>query len=80
MSAIIGTPPLRDPAGNSWSEPWRNWFTQAQAILFAAQQSGTTALRPTKGLYPGRTYFDTTLVIPIWYDGAQWIDATGAPA
>jgi hypothetical protein len=43
-------------------------------------ESGTTADRPTKLLFDGRTYFDTTLTKPIWYDetGAQWVDATGA--
>lgn len=28
----------------------------------------------------GLTLFDTTLGQPIWWDGAQWVDATGAPA
>lgn len=38
--------------------------------------SGDTASRtPTPVL--GQTYFDTTLGIPIWYDGTNWIDATG---
>ena len=65
----------------SWPKPWATWFNQAYNILFAAQQSGTTANRPTKNLWPGRTYYDTTLAIPIWYDaaGGVWIDATGTP-
>jgi len=83
--SIIGTPPLRDPAGNSWTEPWRNWFTQAQTILFAAQQSGPTAERPTKNLYPGRPYFDTTLGAagkPIWVNktATGWVLADGTAA
>lgn len=37
----------------------------------------TTAARPT-GIPAGTHIFDTTLVKPIWYDGAVWKDATGA--
>jgi hypothetical protein len=40
--------------------------------------SGTTASRPTIRLLVGQFYFDTTLGIPIWYDGTNWVDATGA--
>lgn len=44
-----------------------------------AVHSGATADRPTGGnrfLY--LNYFDTDLGIPIWWDGTNWIDATGA--
>jgi hypothetical protein len=58
-----------------------SWFTQVFNICFAVSQSGTTANRPTSNLWPGRTYYDTTLAIPIWYDAVAqvWIDATGTP-
>lgn len=39
--------------------------------------AGTTAERPT-GRAVGTMYFDTTLGKPIWYNGADWVDATGA--
>lgn len=39
----------------------------------------TTANRPTT-VSTGFMYFDTTLGQPIWWDGAQWVDATGATA
>ena len=39
--------------------------------------AGTTANRPTERLEVGQYYFDTTLGIPIWYDGTDWVDATG---
>jgi len=35
-----------------------------------------TASRPPMPV-TGQRYFDTTLGIPIWYDGSNWIDATG---
>lgn len=38
----------------------------------------TTANRPTDGLFSGLQWFDTTLGKPIWYDGTNWVDATGA--
>jgi hypothetical protein len=39
--------------------------------------SGPTADRPTTNLFVGDYYFDTTLNLPIWYDGTDWIDAAG---
>ena len=48
-------------------------FTQNVTI----PASGLTADRPTERLEVGQYYFDTTLGIPIWYDGTNWVDATG---
>jgi hypothetical protein len=39
--------------------------------------TGTTAQRPVTGLVPGLQYYDTTLGIPIWYNGAVWKNASG---
>lgn len=39
--------------------------------------SGTTADRPTLQLQIGQSYFDTTLGIPIWYNGTVWKNASG---
>ncbi len=39
--------------------------------------SGDTASRPTI-LTTGQPYFDTTLGYNIWWNGAAWVDATGA--
>lgn len=46
--------------------------------ILATPQSGATADRPTTNLVIGDYYFDTTLGIPIWYDGSGWVDATGS--
>lgn len=62
------------------SATWRNFFSAVAAVLTGLTQSGATAGRPTAFLWVGRPYFDTDLVIPIWYDGTQWVDATGTPA
>jgi hypothetical protein len=39
--------------------------------------SGTTANRPTLQLQIGQPYYDTTLQIPIWYNGTVWKNASG---
>lgn len=40
-------------------------------------QSGDTLSRPSTP-NAGQIYFDTDLGIPIWYNGTNWVDATGA--
>lgn len=57
----------------------RIYFNNLDAFLTAIStpQNGTTANRPTQNLQVGQFYFDTTLGIPIWYDGTDWVDATG---
>ena len=41
------------------------------------KESGLAVDRPTKNLYIGRRYFDTTRGQAIWYDGTGWVIATG---
>jgi hypothetical protein len=60
-----------------WTAPLANWFARAWEILAAVEQSGTTANRPTANRWTGRTYFDTTLGRPIWWNGTDWIRADG---
>lgn len=93
MSVINNAPTQRDldvvdhPNGKvaTWGKAWSSWFTQAFQILFAVQESGTTALRPTTNLWPGRPYFDTSLGAhgkPIFVDkaGTGWVLADGTVA
>lgn len=44
---------------------------------YVRRQGGETAARPLSPL-TYEMYFDTDLGLPIWYDGADWVDATGA--
>lgn len=60
------------------TRPWFPWFRKVTDTCNSVRQSGTTAQRPTSGLWIGRPYFDTTLGKPIWYEGPGWVDATGA--
>jgi hypothetical protein len=50
-------------------------------VTIAESSGGTTAHRPASP-FLGQMYFDTTIAtpIPIWWDGAQWVDSAGAPA
>lgn len=55
--------------GGTWST-WRGIHDN---------RSGTTAQRSTVSPSPeiGQNYFDTTLGKPIWFNGTNWVDATG---
>ncbi len=48
------------------NQGWRNFFQAVFNILTALTMSGTTADRPTKFLWVGRPYFDTTLGMAIF--------------
>jgi hypothetical protein len=49
-------------------------------VAISTPQNGVTADRPTQNLQVGQFYFDTTLGYPVWYDGTDWVDATGTVA
>lgn len=53
---------------------------QRIAVAFNNPDFGVTGDRPASQLTVGQTYFDTTLGFPVWWDGVQWVDATGTPA
>jgi hypothetical protein len=67
--------------GQAVSLPWNQWFSRVHTLVSTLNTSGTTANRPTSGLWIGRTYFDTTLNKPIWVKAVSpavvWIDASG---
>ena len=65
--------------GDQLSNAFRLYFAQIDNITQALTipDSGITADRPTDRLQVGQFYFDTTLGLPIWWDGSDWIDASG---
>ena len=78
MTVITDVPsegPIEQQAGPKTliRPPWLAWFKQVFLCAFSVQHSGTTAQRPTKELWVGRRYFDTTLDQPVWYDGTTWV-------
>jgi hypothetical protein len=57
----------------------RIYFNNLDAFLTAIStpQNGTTANRPTLNLQIGQFYYDTTLGIPIYWNGTVWKNASG---
>lgn len=51
-------------------------------LPFHVRRYGATASRPaiSGSAFTGVEYFDTSLGIPVWYNGSGWVDATGAAA
>ena len=73
-------PPLTQELSTPGSIPraWAVWFTNLWVRTNDA--IGITADRPTKDLFVGRQYYDTTLNKPVWLRSvrpAVWKDATG---
>ena len=66
-------------SGNSisgiYSWDGSTWRTQAQVN---DHPSGTTANRPSTGNYIGRPYFDTDISKPLFWNGGNWVLATGS--
>ena len=54
-----------------------NVQTQQAINTLSTPSAGTTALRPTTSLQVGQYYFDTTLTLPIYWTGTNWINAAG---
>jgi hypothetical protein len=74
-------------AASQYSQQYTDEFTNTLRLYFNQIDSfnrailipnyGTTSHRPNTGLVIGQTYFDTTLNIPIWYNGSHWVNASG---
>ena len=82
---VLPYPPIAvtvdNPQLNKISVEWQNWYQQVFNILNAATQSGPTANRPTKGLWLGRTYFNTTtgnldVIVAVSSTSTTWKSAT----
>lgn len=75
-------PPPTEIKFDEESRPNRSWVEWIRQDLFNMVSldngSGATAERPVNGIKEGSRYFDTDLGIPIFYDGTNWIDASGS--
>lgn len=63
------------------SHEWVQWFNRLWDVVNSIGLHGTTAQRPTTGLYINMQYLDETLGIPIWLQSvnpAVWINSAGA--
>ena len=54
---------------------WQNAFSNSN-LYDNEHCAGSSANRPVVK-YVGMPYYDTTLAMPIWWNGTNWIDATG---
>lgn len=84
MAEPVGRPTsgTQDAQGNL-TPGWNAWFNWVHQLVSAMRQSGTTAQRPTTGLWIGRQYYDTTLGYPVWVESitagvAVWHNGAGA--
>jgi hypothetical protein len=71
--APVNTIPL-DPGGR-FTQAWVQFFQRLSTAL-KPPTAGATTFRPT-GAVLGQFYWDTTLGIPIWWDGAVWVNGAG---
>jgi len=66
---------IYDDSWGAWIEN-RSYPAADEATVATVNNSGDTASRPSTTIV-GQSYFDTDLTKPIWWDGSQWVDATG---
>lgn len=76
----LDKPPIAETLSNPGPLPraWAVWMMNLWVRVNTL--SGVTADRPTKDLFVGRQYYDTTLSKPIWLSGVRptvWRDAAG---
>lgn len=80
---MIDPPPNRGAVVNQNGEPnspFAAFFTQVFTLCFDVANSGITASRPTRNMYVGKQYFDTTIGKPIWWNGSIWVKSDGTAA
>lgn len=64
--------------GKIYSKIGKNLTELDGAAKGVIRQGATTDRPAAASIYAGFVYFDTTLGKPIWYNGSNWVDATGA--
>jgi len=76
--ALTGTAPILYQPASQHNNDSIVPGTTIKDALDTILASGITGTRPAVKIV-GQMFFDTTLGYPIWWDGAQWIDAAGNP-
>lgn len=86
MSGVLGPIPQGSPIGSNKAGPvtlssmWITWLSQLFNAASALGDNGTTAQRPTAGLYIGRDYFDATLGYKVTVKSLNptvWVNGAG---
>jgi hypothetical protein len=61
--------------------PGSTSVTRSGLAASAFPSEGATGARPTGfAVTTGQTFFDTTLGIPVWWNGATWVNSAGVPS
>jgi len=63
-------------AGSKIKAVWQSWFQLVQIYLAGLTGSGPTSARPTANLWVGQPFFDTTINVPIYWDGSTWVTSS----
>ncbi len=83
MSRIVIRPTAMNPAIEILSAESASPLATIRDVEYALNADidtvwvGTTLKRPPLKGASNTAYFDITLGIPVWYNGAAWIDAAG---
>ena len=81
LSPLPSNVPVTDKSG-ALTPVWFAWFNSVFTWCQGMGQSGATAARPTKGLFIGRDYFDTTLGYKVTVKAVSpsvvWVNGAGA--
>ena len=80
FTVTLPTTPV-DSDGGSLNNEWRNQVVVIQLAVNSLYQYGTTAQRPTKNVYVGQMYFDTTKGFPIFIKSLNpivWVNGAGS--
>jgi len=85
--ALNPAPPNLQNAPQSYSVEFENRLLNQLRLYFnqlnnytqatATPDYGTKTQRPTANQQIGQFYFDTTLGYPIWWNGKNWVNASG---
>ena len=80
-SLPISTAEYSQSQQNQFQNALRLYFNQLDTfnLNVTIPNFGPSVDRPVAGLQIGQIYFDTTLGIPIWWNGLDWINALGQP-
>jgi hypothetical protein len=75
----IPTPEYDKSQQELFANALRLYFNRLDAynVANSIPAAGLTAERPLGNLQVGQIYFDTTLGIPIWWNGTVWKNASG---
>jgi hypothetical protein len=80
LGPLPSSAPIADKATGNVNPMWNAWLSALFGVAKPLGGNGTTANRPTNGLYIGLQYFDATLGLPVFVKSLNptvWVNAAG---